>query len=65
MAQISMEAGLVACREKLGELVYENVLLRAHNAQLQAEIGQLRAGGAQSSEAPPGGPGPDGAYTAG
>lgn len=38
MAQISMEAGLAACREKLGELTYENVLLRAQLKAAEAEL---------------------------
>lgn len=51
MAQkISMEAGLAACRAKLGDLVYENVLLHATIAALESENEELRTG--QPSAAP-------------
>lgn len=41
MAQVSMEAALVACREKLGELLYETVLLRAQVAEGDRRIAEL------------------------
>lgn len=52
MAQISMEAALVACREKLGEITYENVLLRAQVTEADRRIAELE------QQAPPV-PGPD------
>lgn len=53
--QISMEAGLAACRERLGELTYENVLLRATVTELEAENERLRTHqpDAQSNGMPP------------
>jgi hypothetical protein len=38
MAQISMEAALAACREKLGEQAYENALLRAQVTELEKQL---------------------------
>lgn len=40
--QITMEAGLAACKKHMGELTYENVLLRAQLAEAEMEIEQLR-----------------------
>lgn len=53
MAQISMETALDECRVKLGELVYENVLLRAHVKALEAAAQQAaEAPAPQEAEAP-------------
>lgn len=41
--QISIEAALAAFRKKCGELLEENVLLKAHTTELEAENEQLRA----------------------
>lgn len=58
--QISMEAALDACRERMGELVYETVLLRTQIKELEAEVLQLRtaapSGPERDTQAPPGPP---------
>ena len=41
--QISMEAALDACRERMGELVYEAALLRRRVKDLETELEQLRS----------------------
>ncbi|WP_329308325.1 hypothetical protein [Streptomyces microflavus] len=41
--QISMEAALDACRQKIGEQAYENVLLRAQVAELEQRLNAAQA----------------------
>lgn len=41
--QISIEAGLDSYRERASELFHENVLLKAHVKELQAQMEQLTA----------------------
>jgi phage shock protein A len=41
--QISMEAGLAACREHMGELTYQVALLRAQLTEAEAEVASLKA----------------------
>ncbi|MDX3230640.1 hypothetical protein [Streptomyces sp. ME19-01-6] len=56
--QISMQAALAACRERMGELVYETVLLRTQIKELEAELEHLRvetpSGPERDVQAPPG-----------
>lgn len=56
--QISMESALDACRERMGDLVYEAALLRRRVKELEAELEQLRpqapAGPGRDAQAPPG-----------
>ncbi|WP_445520426.1 hypothetical protein [Streptomyces sp. NEAU-174] len=56
--QISMEAALAACRERMGELVYESVLLRTKVKELEAELEQLRPQASAGPETIPPPPGP-------
>ncbi len=41
--QVSIEAALAAFRKKCGELLEENVLIKAHTTELEAENERLRA----------------------
>ncbi|MGW5175913.1 hypothetical protein ACWERY_16315 [Streptomyces sp. NPDC004082] len=41
--QISIEAGFESYRERATELFHENVLLKAQNRELQAQLEQLTA----------------------
>jgi hypothetical protein len=41
--QISMEAGIEAYRKKCADLLHQNVLLEAANAELEAELASQRA----------------------
>lgn len=50
--QISIEAGLDSYRERAVELFHENVLLKAHVKELQAQVEQLTAPPA-ADDAPP------------
>ncbi|MFE9064943.1 hypothetical protein [Streptomyces violaceusniger] len=56
--QISMEAALAGCRERMGELVYEAVLLRTQIKELEAELEQLRSLAPAGPETIPPPPGP-------
>ena len=51
-----MEAALDACRERMGDLVYEAALLRRRVKDLEAELEQLRSQPTAGPEmgAPPG-----------
>lgn len=58
---ISMEAGLAACKSRLGELTYENVLLRATVDEQTATIERLQEELQQAlAAAPPDGEAPGG-----